>query len=1173
MTLLSLSGLVKLGNRTVERGVFGLFCGECGAENREGRKFCTNCGSALAARCSNCGSELEPDERFCGECGTPVGGPREAPSITQARSKPIAERRLVSVMFVDLVGFTSHSETRDPEDVRLLLSDYFQRAEEIIGLYGGVVEKFIGDAVMAVWGTPVAREDDTGRAVRAALEVVEAVAALGRSIGADLQARAGVFTGEAAVNIGAKGQGMVAGDMVNTASRLQSAAQPGSVLVDRATYLGARDAVAFEEIGSLTLKGKDEPVDAWRALRVIGFLGGVKQADSLEPAFTGRDEELRMVKDLLHSTGRERKPKLASIVGVGGIGKSRLIWELYKYVDGLSDVLLWHQGRSPSYGEGVAFWALAEMVRMRARIAETDDDESAGAKLDGTLAEFVPEEEERAWLRPYLAQLIGLEEGGETQQEQLFAAWRTFFERLAEQGTVILIFEDLHWADPGLIDFIEHMMSWARSSPILTVTLARPELMDRRPNWGAGQRNFVSIHLEPLGDDDMTLLLKSLTGDLPGTIQSEIVQRSEGVPLYAVEMIRMLIDRRDLVPEGSGFRWSGEAEHIDVPDSLHSLIASRLDVLATDDRLLVQDAAILGKTFTTPALAEVTGNSVSELEPRLQALVRKEIFSIDTDPRSPERGQFGFVQSLIREVAYQTLSNQDRRDRHLAAARYFETTGELDLIDVVATHYVEAYNNSKKDDESAPIAERARIALMEAAARASALGSGAQSLTLLEKALSVAHVDSDRGEILLRAGRAALHAGRFDKGAEYLKESIDLLEETADLERLADAQAELGQAYFLTGQLDESERMLLSAIGRLDDPGNSPAGAKLYTQLARMCVFKGDQQKCEEYISLAMPAAERAGDVSLIAAGLITRGVSALLAGRTHETEALLRGALVLAERHGLLFLEIRALVNITSNELAVDPSAALATARKGIDKARRFGIDESLGFLIGNAIEATCHLAKWDEGRSLIAEGSEDELGDLSSITHPAACMLEAYAGNLEEAKRHLAAFEGYAADSTSLQDQDALAATRGTVALVEGRFDDALRAVINEWAAFVTVAPYGLVTRVAVWGSKLEAARAERERMRRSTVQNEWQSCNALTLDAGIAALTGDRDRAIELYNEAIATWNELEIPLGKALCQMDFALALGGPEAAAASDEAERFFAEAGNQHFVNRLKAAR
>ena len=347
-------------------------CGVCGQPNEAGRKFCGECGSPLALACSACGSANAPGTKFCGECGSPLGDA----DVSAARSAPpasVAERRLVSVLFADLVGFTSASEARDAEDTRELLTRYFDSSRQIVERYGGVVEKFIGDAVMAVWGAPVANEDDAERAVRAALELVAAVPALDPA----LQARAGVLTGEAAVTLGAQGQGMVAGDLVNTASRIQSAAEPGMVLVGEATRRAAEAAVAFEDAGTFELKGKGEPVSLWRALRVVAARGGEGRSAGLEAAFVGRDRELRLLKDVFHATAEEGHSHLLSVVGVAGIGKSRLAWEFEKYVDGLVDEAWWHRGRCLSYGEGVAYWALAEMIRMRARITDDEPADSA----------------------------------------------------------------------------------------------------------------------------------------------------------------------------------------------------------------------------------------------------------------------------------------------------------------------------------------------------------------------------------------------------------------------------------------------------------------------------------------------------------------------------------------------------------------------------------------------------------------------------------------------------------------------------------------------------------------------------------------------------------------------------------------------------------------------------
>jgi hypothetical protein len=338
-----------------------------------------------------------------------------------------------------------------------------------------------------VWGTPVAREDDAERAVRAALDLVAAVAALGEEIGVpDLRARAAVLTGEAAVTIGAEGQGMVAGDLVNAASRIQSLAEPGTVLVGERTRRATEAAIAYEDAGTRELKGKSEPVAVWRALRVIAARRGEGRTVGLEAPFVGRDAELRLVKELFHSAADERRARLVSVTGLAGVGKSRLTWEFEKYLDGLVGDVWWHRGRCLAYGEGVTYWALAEMVRMRARIAEGEPADTALEKLLAAIGEHVDDPEERSWLEPRLAHLLGLTERTAPDREDLFSAWRLFFERLAAIAPTVLVFEDLQWADTALTEFIEYLLEWSRAHPLFVVTLARPEIADKHPTWAPG---------------------------------------------------------------------------------------------------------------------------------------------------------------------------------------------------------------------------------------------------------------------------------------------------------------------------------------------------------------------------------------------------------------------------------------------------------------------------------------------------------------------------------------------------------------------------------------------------------------------------------------------------------------------------------------------------------------
>jgi class 3 adenylate cyclase len=412
------------------------------------------------------------------------------------------------ILFADLVGFTTISEGRDVEVVRDLLSEYFDVARTVIGRYGGLVEKFIGDAVMAVWGVPLASANDAERAVRAALELVDAVAALGETAGVSgLAARAGVVTAEVAVTIGAVGQGMVAGDPVNTAARVQTAADPGAVLVDQTTRSLTRASIEYADAGELSVKGKAVGVPAWRALRVVAGVGGEDRVDGLHAPFVGRDRELRLVKEYFHATVDGHSARLVAVSGVAGSGKSRLGWEFESYVDGLQGTVLWHRGQCLSYGEGVAFWALAQIMRQRCGIAEAESVETATPKLAAALELYVPDVAERDYIAPRLGALLGLTSPNLDRQE-LYAGWRLFLERLAQSAPVVLVIDDLQYADDGLLEFLDLLLDWSAAHPIFLLTLARPEFEDRHPGWAQGRSNVTALILMPVTDTAMTGLLR-----------------------------------------------------------------------------------------------------------------------------------------------------------------------------------------------------------------------------------------------------------------------------------------------------------------------------------------------------------------------------------------------------------------------------------------------------------------------------------------------------------------------------------------------------------------------------------------------------------------------------------------------------------------------------------------
>src|SRR3984957_17848966 len=549
-----------------------MMCPRCSAESPAGQKFCGECGTALTLACPSCGTASPPGQKFCGECGTPLAMAARPGAVAAGGAGRVAERRVCSVLFCDVVGFTPLSEARDPEAVRELLSEYFDRARTVIGRYGGGGGEFIGDAVMAVWGPPAATEGDAERAVRAALDLVAAVGELGAEVGVPgLAARAGVVTGEVAVNLGAAGEGMVAGDAVNTASRVQAAAQAGQVLTDAATQRVAGSAIGFADAGEHALKVKAEPVRLWRATRVLSGVGGSQRVDGLEAPLTGRDAELRTIKDLFHAAADRRVPRLILISGPAGVGKSRLGWEFEKYADGLVADIWWHRGRCLSYGEGVAFWALAQIVRQRLGIAEEDQSEVAAAKLAAGLDRFVPDPTEHAYAGLRLGRLLGVAFTGDSDEalspDELFAGWRLFFERLAAENPVILLVEDAQYADNGLLDFLEHLIDWVRGLPVYVLVFARPELGLVRPGFGAG-RNRSTLTLDPLDAASMDLLVDALVPAMPPAARSKITRQAQGIPLFAVETVRSLIDRDIVHPVERVYPLTGDVGVLAVPDML-----------------------------------------------------------------------------------------------------------------------------------------------------------------------------------------------------------------------------------------------------------------------------------------------------------------------------------------------------------------------------------------------------------------------------------------------------------------------------------------------------------------------------------------------------------------------------------------------------------------------------
>jgi predicted ATPase/class 3 adenylate cyclase len=1141
-------------------------CTNCSAENPPGKKFCTECGTPLALACPACGAEIVGTERFCGECGNPLA---EGPSLAaatavitpaqpapHARAEQATERRLVSVLFADLVGFTTLSESRDPEEVRELLSRYFDACRRLIGLYGGVVEKFIGDAVMAVWGTPVATEDDAERAVRTALDLVAAVQALGQEVGAEgLRARAGVLTGEAAVNIAALGEGMVAGDLVNTASRVQSVAEPGSVFVGEGTRRATEGTVVYEPAGNFELKGKEGETPLWRALRVVSGRGGALKSEGLEAPFVGRDRELRQIKDLFHVCAEEGRAQLVSVTGIAGIGKSRLAWEFYKYFDGIAQTVYWHRGRCLAYGEGVTYWALADMVRWRCGIAEDDPQEEALQKLGAALDEHLLDPEERRFVEPRLAQLLALGEGASHERQDLFAAWRLFFERLADTYPTILAFEDMQWADASLLDFVEYLLEWSRDKPLFVVTMARPELLEKRPNWGAGHRNFTSLYLEPLSEQAMQELLVGLVPGLPPSLREQILARAEGVPLYAVETVRMLLDRGLLIEDGSAYKVVGEVETLEVPETLHALIAARLDGLSSDERRLLGDAAVLGKTFTPEALAALSGLEGERLEGLLTAMVRREVLGLQSDPRSPEKGQYTFLQDLLRHVSYETMPKRERRQKHLAAAEHLSAAlGEDEVAEVIASHLLDAYRLDPDIADGEGLRRRAHDALVRAGERAASLGASTEAQRYFGQAAELTDEPAEQASAFSRAGDMAIANGEAELAGSLFERAVGLYEETGDSHAAARASSSIAYTEQVRGLHEQAiERMEAAYAVIAEDPPDADL-ALLLTRLGTAHAFAGNLEPASDRIERGLEIAEALQLPDVLVRGW--RAKAQLVASRRpQEARAFSQLALEVALAHQLPHLSV-VYVHLSDLCFQVDRYGdSLGYLEQALEHARLTGNRRNEWFALGEMTYALSMLGRWDEALARLEEVPKDRVGGIEAASSLTGVLeVHLVRGDDARARELLARHEGLAA-SGEVQAQAGYAQAEAVVLLADGRPREALaaaqRAVEARAALGIGAQDVKHAIRYALDACLAFGERVQAEQL--LTLVDELPvGLRPPFLDATAhrfrARLAGDDPGADRHFTVAEAQLRALELPFHLAVVQLEHAewlIARGRPD----------------------------
>ncbi|MHB1987541.1 MAG: AAA family ATPase [Acidimicrobiales bacterium] len=1042
-----------------------MVCASCGGSTPEGKRFCKDCGAPLLTKCPACGTEVLPGARFCADCGSPVGGglqqppPASEPPETAGRgdrgeAEPVAaELRHVSVLFCDIVGFTPLAESADPAEVREFLSGYFEVARSVIGRYGGIIEKFIGDAVMAVWGVPVANEDDAERAVRAGLDLVAAIATYGKDAGSELQARVGIVTGRAAT-AASTAEGLVIGDRVNTAARIQAAASPGCCYVDETTRAATTAAIAYGDRGLHELKGKSQAAHLYEALRVVAAVAGSQRSSVIEAPFTGRDHELRLLKELFHASVERSSARLALVSGVAGIGKSRLAWELFKYTDGLAQRTLWHTGRCLSYGDGVSYWALSEMVRARLQIGEEDPVEVAEERLRAGLERWISSTEDQEFIGPRLAQLLGLPTDAPLMREELFAGWRLFFERLAEHLPVVMVVEDLQWADQGLVEFLDQLLDWSADHAIFLLVLTRPEA-SARPGLVLSRRNVTALSIDPLSNKAVGDMLDGLVSDLPPEGRQRIVERAEGIPLYAVETVRALLDRGVLARNEDGsLHVAGELGSLDIPPELTALISSRLDTLGPRERQLVKECAVLGDSFPRHAVEAVTDLEHESIDELLASLVRREVLAVRADKLSPERGQYAFTQSLIRSVAYDMLTNAERKARHLRTAAHLQNAFADDgseVSEVIAAHLQDAYRAAAGDADAEEIGLRAELSSVSAAERADAIGAYKAAEAAYLRAAELAGDETRRGHHLVKASRMAIDAEDHRAAIEHGEAAGSVFEALGDVLGVAEAALSRAMAAYFSGHSEEAIETIHGALSSVEghDPGPL-LEAELNLYLGIACAFTGKLDLARKSLDTALLVSQQYEFTEQLAMGLNFKSIVLRAEGRREEARLFLEASVEVARG------AVPRMEGVTENNLGWfhachDLPGAEEHLRRALAIARRRGSRQLESAAADSLIYVLVQAGRFVEATQLANEvlAPADALASrfIGWLDLRLAC-LDALGGRVEAARLHLARCEEMAT-AAEVQTRGFYAVCEATVELAannpEAALDAASRAMVT--------------------------------------------------------------------------------------------------------------------------------
>jgi predicted ATPase/class 3 adenylate cyclase len=1102
--------------------------------------------------CPSCHKELPSEFPFCPFCGA---------ELTETAPRTTEERKVVSVLFCDLVGFTAASEAADPEDVRARLRPYHVRVRLELERYGGTVEKFIGDAVMAVFGAPVSHEDDAERAVRAGLRILEAIEELNeRDWSLRLRVRVGINTGEAVVDRDAKperGEGIVTGDVVNTAARLQSLAPIGGVAVGEATYRLTERLFAYERLEPVTAKGKAKPLECWRPLSAHARVAS-DLTHTHRTVFVGRTAERDLLTGAFDQVVQESERRLVAVVGEPGIGKSRLSMELLQYVEAWPGLVRWRQGRCLPYGEGITFWALGEIVKAECGILDTDSPAVAREKLERAVPDCAAD---RAWLLARVGPLVGLA-SEPAPQEESFTAWRRFLEHLAADGPAVVVFEDLHWADSALLAFLEHLADATDAVPLLVLCTARHDLFEQHPEWAGGLRNATTISLAPLSNEETAELVTALLGGvLPPETQEQLLARAGGNPLYAEEFVRLLTDRGQL------------GEVVEVPDSVQALIAARLDTLSPDRKALLQDASVIGKVFWAGALVVMGERDPAGTERALHELARRELVRASRTSTMEHEVEYSFSHALVRDVCYGQITRAGRIERHREAVAWLEAkAGERveDLADVLAYHYQTALELTVAvggTDAVDQLRAGAIRYLALAGERALALNVDRAEQQLAATLALASEDHPDRATLLESWAKAAQQQDRLEEARAALEEAL-ALRRTQD-DNLATARVLTAQALVLQ-RLGNPRRQesIDEAIALLEGEPPGPELIAAYGRAANLCYVRGAALEAIDFADRALALAARL-DLPEPTLAVGARGGARCDLGEREGIEEM-RRALEFAIERG----ETRTAASNLQNMAAAaaffgDRQTALDLLREGHEFCGQRGITEMALNLESNIAALLAELGRTEE--ALVALGSvADRLEAAGDIAFVAPRMNQI--GMLVECGRHddapdpgeaiKAARESGATSLIlgALIVGSALFVARGQLRLAKDLLLE-LERTPDIRSEPTYVAGLREMVRTALLLGDTELAERLVDGVEAMTPRHECAlaDCRAQFAEAG-----GNHSEAVSLYAEAVKRWrDDGSLPdlacslLGQGRCLT----ALGDPRAEAPLAEARELFSSLG------------